>query len=94
MLIKANHVTRPETKQTRFHRNRVPHKLHAIDETISIRTDPVPQKTFDDWVSSYSESSMIFRSTLILVLLGITPLLLFLLVLYLVPDFLHIDITP
>lgn len=94
MLMKSNDDFRPETKITQLPQNRSPQKSHSFDEPSRDRSGSSPQIPYEDWESNYSESSMIFRMTLVHVLLGITPLLIFLLILYLVPDFLQIDITP
>ena len=94
MLMKSNHETRSRQK-IRRHTQDSFERLSASRMTPYVKTHATRMSRNVEETDSYrAESFMVIRLILILVLLGITPLVLFLLSLQLYPDLLQIDITP
>lgn len=94
MLMKSNHETRSRQKIRR-------HTQGSFERLIASRMPPYVEtpatrmsRNVEETDSYRAESFMVIRLILILVLLGITPFVLFLLSLQLYPDLLQIDITP
>ncbi|QGQ22113.1 DUF1705 domain-containing protein [Gimesia benthica] len=94
MLMKSNHETRSRQK-IRRHTQGSFERLSASRITPYVETRATRMSRNVEETDTYrAESFMVIRLILILVLLGITPLVLFLLSLQLYPDLLHIEITP
>ncbi len=94
MLMKSNHETRSHPK-IRRHTQGSFERLSASRMTPYVENPATRMSRSVEEIDSYrAESFMVIRLILVLVLLGITPLVLFLLSLQLYPDLLHIDITP
>lgn len=94
MLMKSNHETRSRQK-IRRHTQGSFERLSASRMTPYVENPATRMSRSVEETDSYrAESFMVIRLILILVLLGITPFVLFLLSLQLYPDLLHIDITP
>lgn len=94
MLMKSNHETRSRQK-IRRHTQGSFERLSASRITPYVETPATRMSRNVEETDTYrAESLMVIRLILILVLLGITPLVLFLLSLQLYPDLLHIEITP
>lgn len=93
MLITSNHKTLSIQNQKRQQFDRYQRHCPLLIESKRKSTDVIHQSC-DDLDSNRAESRMIIRMTLALILFGVTPLILFLLTLFLAPDLLHIEITP
>lgn len=94
MLTKLNHDTGLYYEVRRPQQDLFLRQTPSPLEPIKKRTETVLQSGLDEWESHRAESSRIMGLTLLLILSGIMPLILFLLALLLDPDLLHIQITP
>ncbi|QDT92486.1 hypothetical protein [Gimesia algae] len=94
MLKKSNQETHSIFKNRRFRQGLFDQQNQMPYEPLKGIPNTELQPCVEDRESSQAESSMITRLILIMLLMGITPFLLLLLALLLVPDLLHIEITP